>query len=71
MIEKGPNGWSFDGVSDFVQGPEIELGSFTETRMVARDPKAEQAAIDAGQVDEPGAMYRYGVSWQQGLMRSR
>lgn len=34
-----------------------------------RDPKAEQVAIDAGQVDEPGAMYRYDVSWQRGLMR--
>ncbi len=36
-----------------------------------RDPKAEQAAIDAGQVDEPGDMARYAVSWQQGLMTAR
>lgn len=40
-----------------------------ETGSSARDPKAEQAAIDAGQVDELGGMTRYDVSWQQGLMR--
>jgi hypothetical protein len=47
------------------------LAMFTETRTATRDPKAEQAAIDAGQVDEPGAMYRYDVSWRQSLMPAR
>lgn len=38
---------------------------------MARDPKAEQVAIDAGQVDESCGMTRYDHSWQQGLMPAR
>jgi len=34
----------------------------------ARDPKAEQVIIDAGQLGKSGAMQRYDQDWKEGLM---